>query len=219
MRETALVLGMSEYTVSTMSWPVRTVARLGGLSGNRGAGLTLLREAASPGSETETDALLLLMIADNREGRHTDALQRLEHLQRLHPRNRLLQLNHGATALAAGQPYDAEQVLSRRLTDFSWEAPPLVLGETALWLALRGTAYARLHRNSDAVVDLQNGLTSDPRDWVRGRIHAQLGEIALVAGERVNARQQFEMAVEFSERGGDRSAVENAKQKLKALRP
>ena len=34
-RETGLVLGISRYTVSIMSWPVRTLARLGGLSGDR----------------------------------------------------------------------------------------------------------------------------------------------------------------------------------------
>lgn len=218
-RETALVLGMSRYTVSTMSWPVRTLARLTGLSGDREAGLALLREAALPGSETETDALLLLMIVDNREGRHTDALQRLEQLQRLHPRNRLLQLNHGATALAADEPHEAEQVLSQRITGLDWDARPAVLGERALWFALRGTARARLQRSADAVADLARGLASNPRDWVRGRIHRQLGEVALVAGEPVRARRQFEMAVEFSERGGDRSAVKDAKRKLRALRP
>ena len=218
-RETALILGMSRYTVSMMPWPVRVLARLSGLSGDREAGLALLREAAVPGAETETDALLLLMIVDNREGRHADALRRLEYLQRLHPRNRLLQLNHGATALAANQPHEAEQVLSERITGLDWDAPPAVLGERALWFAHRGTARARLHRSSDAVADLQRGLTSDPRDWVRGRIHGQLGELALVAGEPVRARRQFEMAVEFSERGGDRSAVKDAKRKLRALRP
>ena len=218
-REPALVLGMSQYTVSMMSWPVRTLARLSGLSGDRAAGLALLGEAASPGADTEADALLLLMISDNREGRHTNALQRLEYLQRLHPWNRLLQLNRGATALAGGQPHEAEQALSQGIAGRDWDAPPAVLGETALWFAHRGTARARLRRSVDALADLQRGLASDPRDWVRGRIHGQLGDLALAAGERVHARREFEMAIEFSERGGDRSAVKDAKQKLSALKP
>ena len=218
-RETALVLGMSQYTVSTMSWPVRALARLSGLPGDREEGLALLREAALPEAETETDALLLLMIVDNREGRHTDALQRLAYLQRSHPGNRLLRLNRGATALAAGQPHETDEVLSEGIASHDWDAPPAVLGETALWFAHRGTARARLHRSSDAVADLQRGLASDPRDWVRGRIHGQLGDLALVAGERARARREFEMALEFSERGGDRSAVKESKQKLNALKP
>lgn len=218
-RETALVLGMSQYTISTMSWPVRTLARLSGLSGDREAGLALLEEAAAPGTETESDALLLLMIVDNREGRHSDALKRLAYLQRVHPRNRLLWLNHGATALAAGQPHEAEQSLSKGISGHQWDAAPAVLGEIALWFAHRGTAWARLHRDADAVADLQRGLLSDPRDWVRGRLHGQLGDLALTAGEHERARREFEVALDFSERGGDRAAVKDARQKLSALRP
>jgi tetratricopeptide (TPR) repeat protein len=218
-REPALVLGMSEYTVSTMSWPVRTLARLRGLSGNREAGLALLREAASPEADTQTDALLLLMIIANREGRHGDALQHLEVVQRLHPGNRLFPLNHGVTALAAGQPQQAEEQLSRGIMGRQWEAPPRVLGETALWFVHRGTARARLQRASDALTDLQRGLTSEPRDWVRGRLHAQLGDLALAAGDRAHARREFEAAFEFSERGGDQFTARDVKRKLGTLRP
>jgi tetratricopeptide (TPR) repeat protein len=217
-RETALVLGMSQYTISTMSWPVRTLARLSGLSGDRDTGLALLREAATPGTETESDALLLLMIVDNREGRPTDALPRLMHLQRLHPRNRLLWLNQAATALSADRPYEAEQALTARIAGSDWNAGPAVLGETALWFAQRGTARARLRRDSEAMIDLERGLLADPRDWVRGRIHRQLGDLALTAGKRTQARQEFEMALDFSERGGDRVAAKEARQKLSAIK-
>jgi hypothetical protein len=217
-RETALILGMSQYTISTMSWPVRTLARLSGLSGDRETGLALLREAAMQGTETETDALLLLMIVDNREGRPADALPRLTYLQRLHPRNRLLSLNHAATALAAGRPHEAEQALSPRIAGHDWDAGPFVLGEIALWFAQRGTARARLRRDSEAAIDLQRGLLSEPRDWVRGRIHSQLGDLALTAGNRMQARQEFETALDFSERGGDRMAVKDVRQKLSAVK-
>ena len=143
-RETALILGMSQSTISTMSWPMRTLARLSGLSGDRETGLALLREAATQGTETETDALLLLMIVDNREGRPTDALPRLAYLQRLHPRNRLLWLNQAAAALAAGRPHEAEHALSPGIIRHDWDAGPAVLGEIALWFAQRGTARASL---------------------------------------------------------------------------
>lgn len=186
-REAALILGMSQYTISTMSWPIRTMARLIGLSGNREAGLALLTEAATEGAETETDALLLLTIVDNREGRPADALPRLAYLERLHPRNRLLSLNRGAAALAAGRPLEAEQVLSKWIAGHDWDAAPTVLGEIAHWLAHRGTARVHLRRNADAMGDLQRGLLSDPRDWVRGRIHGQFGDLALTAGERAHA--------------------------------
>jgi tetratricopeptide (TPR) repeat protein len=218
MRETALILGMSQYTISTLSWPVRTLARLSGLTGDRDAGLALLAEAAGQGTETETDALLLLMIVDNREGRPRDALPRLAYLQRLHPLNRLLWLNYGASALAAGQPQDGDQALSKGIDGRAWDAPPVVLGESALWLAHRGAARVRLHRDVEAIADLQRGLQSDPRDWVRGRIHSQFGELALVAGETTRARSEFEAALEFFQRGGDRTAARDTKLKLSRLK-
>jgi len=216
-RETALVLGMSQYTVSTMSWPVRTLARLSGLAGDRDAGLALLEEAAAPGAETETDALLLLMLVDNREGRPADAMRRLASLQRAHPRNRLLPLNHGAAALAAGQPLEAEAALSPGIAAQGWDGTPTVLGEQALWFAHRGAARVRVGRSTDAAVDLQRGLASAPRDWVSGRIHAQLGDLALNAGDRSRARREFDMAIEFSRRGGDAAAVSDVKRKVRGL--
>ena len=217
-RETALILGMSQYTVSTMAWPARMMAKFSGLSGDRGAGLALLREAATPGTETEADALLLLMIVDHREGRPADALERLKQLQRLHPRNRLLWLNNGASALAANRPAEAEQALSQGITARDWSAEPEVLGERAMWFAHRGAARAQLHRGAEALADLQQGLASNPRDWVRGRIHSQLGDLALTAGDRMAARLQFESALSYSERGGDAVAVAETRRKLSALK-
>lgn len=157
------------------------------------------------------------MIVDHREGRPTDALPRLAYLQRLHPRNRLLLLNHGATAMAAGRPQEAQDILSKGIAAHDWDAGPAVLGEIALWFAQRGTARARLNLGSDALADLQRALLSDPRDWVRGRIHRQLGDLALAAGQRTQARQEFEAAIDFSERGGDRAAVKEARQKVNTL--
>ena len=217
-RETALILGMSQYAVSTMAWPARMMARLSGLSGDRAAGLALLKEAAMPGTETESDALLLLMIVDHREGRPADALERLKQLQRLHPRNRLLWLNQGASALAAHQPADAERALSQGIMGKGWEAEPAVLGESAMWFAHRGAARAQLHRSAEAAADLQQGLALNPRDWVRGRIHRELGDLALSAGDRNEAKRQFEEALRFSERGGDAVAVAETRRKLSAVK-
>jgi hypothetical protein len=71
-----------------------------------------MEEAATRGTETETDALLILMIVENREGRPEGALERLAYMQQRHPGNRLLWLNRGATALAAHRPQEADQVLT-----------------------------------------------------------------------------------------------------------
>jgi Flp pilus assembly protein TadD len=193
---------------------VRALARLSGLSGDRETALALLNEAATPGTETESDALLLLMIVDSREHRAADALPRLQRLQKRHPHNRLFWLNEGAAALLAGQPERADVALSRGVAVQAWTAGPAVLGESALWFAHRGTARARLDRITEAERDLATGLVSAPRDWVRGRIHAQLGRIAVAAGDLERARHQFLAAIEFSQRGGDRGTSKEANDSL-----
>jgi tetratricopeptide (TPR) repeat protein len=215
--ESALVLGMSQYTVSTMSWPVRALAKLNGLASNREVALALLAEASTPGSETETDALLLLMIVDNREGRPADSIQRLAHLQRLHSGNRLLWLNRGAAAIAALRPQEADLTLTDGIARHDLEAPPAVLGERALWFAHRGSARVQLHHDREAAADLEQGLLSSPRDWVRGRILAKLGALALAAGDAATARRQYQAAIDYSDRGGDRAAAKDAKRALDAV--
>jgi tetratricopeptide (TPR) repeat protein len=193
------------------------LAKLNGLAGDRETALALLAEASTPGTDTETDALLLLMIVDNREGRPDDAIHRLAHLRQLHPGNRLLWLNHGAAEMAAHRPGDADLTLTDGITRHDLGAPPAVLGEQALWLAHRGAARRQLHRDHDAAIDLERGLQSSPRDWVRGKIYVNLGLIALAAGDRATARRHLEAAVEYSDRGGDRSASRDAKQMLNGL--
>jgi tetratricopeptide (TPR) repeat protein len=196
---------------------VRVLARLSGLSGNRESGLALLAEAATPGAETQSDADLLLMIIDHREGRHADGVRRLDRLRRKHTRNRLLWLNQAASALAADRPAVAEQLLSEGLRRHSLTAEPAVTGEAALWFAHRGTALARLRRTTEAEADLRQGLAAGPRDWVRGRIHARLGDLSLVSGDAVLARREYDEAMVFAQRGGDGDAIAELKQKVRAL--
>lgn len=217
MHEPALLLAMSEYTVSTLSWPVRTLARLQGLSGNRQTAMRLLREAATAGAATETDALLLLIIVDARERRYGQVAENLRRLQRRYPRNRLLWLNQGAALLAANDSREAEAALSRGISTRLWNAPPPIKGEAALWLAHRGTALARTGRRGEAIADLQRGLAAMPRDWVRGRIHCQLGDLALAGGEPERARREFQAALAYSVRGGDQVGMARARRAVEAM--
>ena len=52
---------------------------------------------------------------------------------------------------------------------------------------------------------------------MRGRVHAQLGDLAVVSGDPARARREYDAALGFAERGGDRAVVRDVKQKLGAL--
>lgn len=217
-REAALVLGMSRYTVSTMSAPVRLLASVAGLPGGRDEGIRLIEEAASAGAETEADALLVLMIIYNREGEHSDALGRLDRLQTQFPTNRLLSLNGGATALDARQFDEADRRLSAAMHAHDLRRPPMVLGEEALWYLKRGTARAGLGRDAASHSDLSAVLTAEPRDWVRGRAHLELAKLAVKGNDHVEARRQGRQALHLAQHSGDGIAVRDAKALLATLR-
>ena len=57
-----------------------------------------------------------------------------------------------------------------------------MFGEDALWHYKRGVARARLGKADVAREDLQIPLTREARDWVRGRAHAELGQLAFRRG-------------------------------------
>jgi tetratricopeptide (TPR) repeat protein len=213
--ETGLVLGISEYTISTLSFGYRFVAGIVGLSGDRDEALKRLEEAASPGAETEADALLVLMVIHNREGNRALAAERLARLQARFPHNRLLWLNAAATAIEARQFDTAERQLTDGFAARDIEAPPAVTGEHALWLLKRGTARAALGRAADAVADLTKVLVTRPRDWVRARAHVELARLAIARHAVDAARRELDLAVEFGVRGGDGDAVDTARRLLK----
>ena len=214
--EPALVLGMSRYTVSTMSAPVRMLAGMAGLSGGAAEGIALLEEAASPAAETEADALLILMIVYNREGRHAQATERVARLRSQYPTNRLFPLNDAVTAIEAGHFDRAERGLRDAMKAHHVGREPVILGEEALWRLKLGTARAALGRNADAQRDLLAVVTLEARDWVRGRAHAELGKLALSRGDVPDARRHFAQAIELAERSDDGTAVRQLQRLVKS---
>lgn len=218
-RECGLVLGMSRYTVSTLPRLTRTIAGWLGLPGNREKAFALLEDAASPGAATEDDALLVLMVVYNREGRHGDALARLARLQARYPANRLLWLNAAATAIEAKDFTVAEREIVAGAPTRDPAMPPVVTGEHGLWLLKSGTARAAVGRTEEARADLVKGLAAGPRDWVRGRIHFQLARLAAATSDPIEARGHLARALAFARRSGDTIAASAADDLLRKLPP
>ncbi len=202
-REAGLVVGTYRYVVSAMSLPVRMMAYVAGFGGGRERGLQLIEEAAASGAEAGADAKFALVLLYNRESRYADALRVLGELQRAYPRNRMLWLEAGATALRAGRAAEAEQYLAAGRKMLATDKRPRMFGEEALWLQKHGAALVTLHRSTEAEPALRRALTLESRSWVTGRTHAELGKLADLRRDRTAARQHFEQAVTLAERDGD----------------
>ena len=114
-KDAGMVVGMYRYGVSTLSWPWRLVAGLAGFGGGKDRGLRMVEDAAAFDSDVQTNALFTLIVIYNREQRYDDALRTIARLQGMYPRNRLLWLERGSTALRAGRGADARATLEEGL--------------------------------------------------------------------------------------------------------
>jgi tetratricopeptide (TPR) repeat protein len=202
-KDAGLIVGTYRYIVSEMPWWQRMVAKAVGFDGDKQRGLEMIEEVAASSTEARVDAKFALVLLYNRESRHADALRVLSDLQRSFPRNRLLWLEAGATALRAGRAADAEQHLSAGLTRATADPRTRMFGEEALWLQKRGAARVALDRPADAEADLNRSLTLESRKWVAGRAHAELGKLADLKNDRKTARSHFERAVSLAEEDND----------------
>ena len=214
-QDAGLVVGTYRYVISTLSLPLRMMAYVVGFGGGRERGIATLQQAAASNGEARTDARFALVLIYNRERRYDEALQVLGELRRMYPRNRLVVLEEGATALRAGRPALADAVLSQGLALLGTESRVKFPGEEALWRYKRGAARAGLKRLDDARADLNAASGPEAQDWVRGRAQVELGRLALRAGDRVSARTFARSAETSCQKGSDPACIEDARTLLR----
>ena len=214
-KDSGVVTGTYRYVVSTLSLPMRLMAYVVGFGGGRDRGIRLLQEAAQHESESRTDAMFALVLIYNRERQYDEALKVLDDLGRRYPRNRLIVLEKGATALRAGRYGQADTILTQGLQMLARENRPRMPGEEALWRYKRGAARAGLGQTAAAVTDLQAATTGDAAGWVAGRAHAELARLSLARGDRAAAAAQAARAESLCERGNDPVCVAQARKLLR----
>jgi tetratricopeptide (TPR) repeat protein len=217
-KDAGLIVGTYRYIVSALSLPVRFMAYVVGFGGGRERGLRMVEEAATYTSPTQTDAKFALLLLYNRERRFDDAMRIARDLQRQYPRNRLLAYEAAATELRAGRFAAGEALLNEGLRRLEADRRERMFGEESLWHYKRGVAVARLGRADEALQDLQIVLTREARDWVRGRAHAELGQLSARAGDLERARQEYRMAIQLAERGNDPRGKAEAEALLRQAR-
>jgi tetratricopeptide (TPR) repeat protein len=180
--------------VAALPAPLRLMAHLAGFGGGRERGLRMVEEAARYSSDVQPNALFTLVLMYNREARYDEASRVIGELQRRYPRNRLLWLEAGNTALRAGRPADAKAALEEGLARLSRDGRPRAAGEDARWHGAYGTALVALKDVQPAERELRTAIAGAGRDWVRGRAHKELGKLADLAGDRTRALDEYRLA-------------------------
>lgn len=193
-KDAGLIVGLYRYGVSRLSTPLRLLAGLAGFAGGREHGLRLVEEAAAYPSDVQTNARFTLIVIYNREERYGDALRVIRELQHLYPRNRLLWLEAGSTALRAGRFDEARTAIEEGLRAFSRDARPHAFGEDARWRYYHGAALVGLRQTEHAERELRAVLGGEAAHWLRGRAHKELGKLADLAGDRPRAIAAYRLA-------------------------
>jgi tetratricopeptide (TPR) repeat protein len=163
--DAGLTVGTYEYAVASLSLPLRLLARLAGFRSGRERGLRLVEAAARHSGPERTKAQFMLVLMYNREGRHEAALEVLRALQARYPRNRLLWLEIGSTALRAGRPADALAALDTGLERLRADPRPRARAEEDRWHRQRAAALEALARH-DRQRAIDYSFRSDTRNLV-----------------------------------------------------
>jgi tetratricopeptide (TPR) repeat protein len=132
-KDAGLIVGLYRYTVASLPAPRRLMAKIVGFDGDRANGLALVEDAAHYPSDSQPNALFTLLVMYNRESRWDDALAVVADLQRRFPRNRLLWLEAGSTALRAGRPALARTAFETGLAMLAADSRPRAAGEDSRW--------------------------------------------------------------------------------------
>ena len=209
--DAGLIAGIYRYFVALLPWPVRLLAYFVGFDAGKAEGLQMLEAAAAYPSDSQAEARFALILMYNRERRYGEAKRILHLLQHHYPRNRLLWLEEGSTALRADQPDDAKAALMHGMAMLERDSRPRSFGEEALWHLKLGTAGVQLDEHEQARRDLDTARAREGHAWVQGRAWLELGKLADLAGDRARAPNTNARSL-LCKAGNDRRCESEAKQ-------
>jgi tetratricopeptide (TPR) repeat protein len=215
-KDAGLVVGTYRYIVSTLPFPLRWMAYVAGFGGDRQYGIRLVEDAARYPSDAQTDAKVALLLLYNREGRFKDALAIADDLIARYPRNRIVVLEAGATAIRARLFAQADRVLSEGLTRFATDPRPKGFGEEAMWYYKRGVARISLGNVAGAQTDLLRAQSLPARSWVKARIRLEQGKLEDLARRRERALAAYREALRGAESSNDPSTSREAQRLMKS---
>jgi tetratricopeptide (TPR) repeat protein len=215
-KEAGLTVGTYRYIVSTLSLPMRMMAYVVGFGGGRERGIQMIRVTADAPVDNRVDALFALILVFNREKQYDDAMGVLQELRRLYPRNRLVVLEAGSTALRAGRGAEAERLLSEGITMLPADPNRRIPGEEGLWRYKRGAALALVGKPDAARADLEIATGPEAQQWVQGRARVELGQLALKRADRGTAAREARQAQALCEKANDIPCAEAAKKLVRA---
>lgn len=188
------IVGVHNFVVGSLTRPMRLMAGIAGIHGDKNKGLRLLAEAGEAGGETSTDARMALALFLRREGRFREALAIVHTLEQEYPRNFLFALEQGNLLNAEGKHQEAVSSVQELLTDCKHSKYPNAHVEIAYFTL--GQALRSEGKLNGALASFESAATSKtspPDDRQRALLAA--GEISDLLANRPEAVVQYRAAI------------------------
>jgi tetratricopeptide (TPR) repeat protein len=189
-----MVVGIHNYVMGSISWPIKVAAAVAGLSGSKSKGIEYLYAAGEAGGETSVDARIALSLFLRREQRYPEALKLVGGMAADYPHNFLLTLEYANLLNAAGHGQEAITTFRKLLADGKsgvFAESRLEQAEYGLGEALRGQHdYAGAAAAYDAVLGYPR---ADPD--LRQRASLAAGEMYDLMNQRAQAVQHYQAVI------------------------
>jgi tetratricopeptide (TPR) repeat protein len=189
------IVGAHNFVVGSLTLPMKAMAGIAGIRGDKAKGLEMLAEAGKAGGETSADARIALALFLRREERFMDAVEVVRTLTRDHPRSFLFALEEANLLNAAGKTPDAASVITRLLNDCSegkYPNPHLELAYYAMGESQRGQG-----KMPEALQYFEKAAAATDSNSLDYRQRALLaaGQISDLLSKREDAVSQYRAAI------------------------
>jgi tetratricopeptide (TPR) repeat protein len=208
-----LVVGVYEYVVGALPIPFKLMIGFMGITGSKTKGFELLDDDARRGAMTSLEAKTVIALFLRREGRYKEAIEVVEGLKNLYPRDFLFCLEEanlrkddgeGMIAVDAYREVVANASKSGYFAEARTELAYFGLGE-----ALRG----QRHFAEAAVAYEQAAASKNVGSELRVRSLLAAGECQDVLGERPQAIRDYEAAISA---GPNSSRADTARKRIRS---
>ncbi|HVB97774.1 MAG TPA: hypothetical protein VNJ12_00380 [Candidatus Dormibacteraeota bacterium] len=208
-----LVVGIYNYVVGSLPWPIRIAALLATIHGSKTKGLALIRQAVAGDGEASVDARTTLGLFLAREHHYKQALALTEWLHAAYPRSFLFALSAADLLKDAGHPAEAIQAY-RQLIEQGRQGQ--FAGEDVGLAAMDLGNLLRSEQDWRGAAQAYDSVETFPHPNPDLVMHAQLaaGQMYDLLGDHPLAAQHYRKVIDGTSEAGNADLAQLARRFL-----
>jgi len=187
-----LVIGMGQYVAGALPWYFKVIASITGFRGSKARGLDDLRQVSEKGHYARDDAKVILVVFYRREGMYKQAIEVLEELMRLYPRNFLALTEIVRIDEAAGDWRSAARAADELVRRLDSHAPGYEKMPAARVLYETGVAHEHIGETDEALRLYDRAATIPERQPYSNRAELAAAHLELQLNHPAEARRRYQ---------------------------